>query len=107
VVRVTLSTIEEWQEASDTLARMRAGRTPDKFPYALGIDHPDAMKDWLALDAADTLLNLLPTQAMVFVNQGMDESLAVKNAIASALATHAQMGLELGLWLAQTKRVVL
>jgi hypothetical protein len=104
---VTLSTIEEWQEASDTLARERAGRTPDKFPYALGIDHPDAMKDWLALDAADTLLNLIPTQAMVFVNQGMDEGLAVKNAIASALATHAQMGLELGLWLAQTKRVVL
>jgi hypothetical protein len=69
-----LSTIEEWQEASDTLARERAGRTPDKFPYALGIDHPDAMKDWLALDAADTLLTLLPTQAMVFVNQGMDEA---------------------------------
>jgi hypothetical protein len=84
---MTLSTIEEWQEASDTLARERAGRTPDKFPYALGIDHPDAMKDWMALDAADSLINLIPVQA------------------ASALATHMQMGLELGLWLAQTKRV--
>jgi hypothetical protein len=102
---VTLSTIEEWQEASDTLARMRAGRTPDKFPYALGIDHPDAMKDWMALDAADSLINLVPAQAMIFVGQGMDESLAVKNALASALATHMQMGLELGLWLAQTGRV--
>jgi hypothetical protein len=98
---MTLSTIEEWQEASDTLARERAGRTPDKFPYALGIDHPD----WMALDAADSLINLIPVQAATFVAQGMDESLAVKNALASALATHMQMGLELGLWLAQTKRV--
>jgi hypothetical protein len=102
---MTLSTIEEWQEASDTLARERAGRTPDKVPYALGIDHPDAMKDWMALDAADSLINLIPVQAATFVAQGMDESLAVKNALASALATHMQMGLELGLWLAQTKRV--
>jgi hypothetical protein len=37
--------------------------------------------------------------------EAADESLAVKNALASALATHMQMGLELGLWLAQTKRV--
>jgi hypothetical protein len=102
---MTLSTIEEWQEASDTLARERAGRTPDKFPYALGIDHPDAMKDWMALDAADSLINLIPVQAATFVAQGMDESLAVKNALASALATHMRMGLELGLWLAQTRRV--
>jgi hypothetical protein len=100
---VTLSTIAEWQEAADTLARERAGRTPDKFPYALGIDHPDAMKDWMALDAADSLINLIPAQALIFVGHGMDEHLAIKNAI----ATHMQMGLELGLWLAQTKRVTL
>jgi hypothetical protein len=104
---VTLSTIAEWQEAADTLARERAGRTPDKFPYALGIDHPDAMKDWMALDAADSLINLIPAQALIFVGHGMDEHLAIKNAIASALATHRQRGLELGLWLAQTKRVTL
>jgi hypothetical protein len=104
---VSLSTAAEWAEAVDTLARERAGRTPDLFPIALGIDHVDAMVDWLTEDAVDSVANAIPRLGQEFIAAGQTPSEAVQNAVASVLTTHSQMYLELGLWLAQTGRVKL
>jgi hypothetical protein len=91
----------------DTLARERAGRTPDLFPIALGIDHVEAMVDWLVEDAVDSVNNAIPTMAGAMIEQGAAPQQAMRDAIGSTLATHSQMYLELGLWLAQTGRVKL
>jgi hypothetical protein len=104
---VSLSTAAEWAEAMDALARERAGRSPDLFPIALGIDNPEAMADWLVEDAVDSVQNAIPTMTKALVRSGRSPGEAMQDAIASTLATHSQMYLELGLWLSQTGRVKL
>jgi hypothetical protein len=107
VATVSLSTAAEWAEAMDALARERAGRTPDLFPIALGVDHPGAMNEWLTEDALDSVMNEIPRIGQAFMAQGQSPGEAAQNAVASVIATHSQMYLELGLWLAQTGRVKL
>lgn len=104
---MTLSTAAEWAEAADALARERAGRGPDLFPIALGIDHPDAMHEWLVEDAVDSAGNEVPDAIRHLEDLGYSPEQAQRNAVASMIATHSQIYLELGLWLAQTGRVKL
>jgi hypothetical protein len=93
-----LDTPQLWDEAAQALARERAGRSPELFPHALGVD-PDALRQWAAEDAVDTLMRL-------FGYRGEAARVEVPvQEFASALATHTQIGVELGLWLAQTGRV--
>jgi hypothetical protein len=91
----------------DTLSRERAGRGPDKFPIALGVDHVDAMVEAIVADSVDSVENAVPGFAGALFQQGQSPGEALQNAFASVLATHSQMYLEFGLWLAQTGRVKL
>lgn len=88
---------EDWQEASETLAAERAGRGPEHFPHALGID-PDGMRQWCLEDAVDTLTTVLGATPTGVARLPIED-------VAGALATHTQIGIELGLWLAQNGRV--
>jgi hypothetical protein len=85
----------EWAAAFDRLGAARGGRGPD-WLTSLGID-PEPLRAWCADDAVDTMTSVIP--AAIEAGAGPAE------AIGSALATHMQMGIEMGLWLAQTGQV--
>jgi hypothetical protein len=88
---------EDWQAAADALAAERAGRSPELFPHSLGVD-PEALRTWAADDAVDTRATILG------VRDGGVARLPAE-VVGSALATHTQIGIEIGLWLAQTGQV--
>jgi hypothetical protein len=90
------ATKREWREAFEALAVWRAGRGPEAFPHALGID-PGPLADWAAEDAVDSL--------GMIVREVTENGTEMPAAIAAALATQTQIGIEMGLWLAQTGRV--
>jgi hypothetical protein len=86
-----LATKEHWDAAANALAEWRAGRAPDAFPYALGVDGP-ALTDWCTDDALDTIESqIMPLGTRVSVQL-----------IGACLAMQTQIGVELGLWLATT-----
>jgi hypothetical protein len=90
------ATREEWAAAAKTLAEFRNGRDPEAFPHVFGID-PGPLREWCAADAMDSMTTVVPAQ----IAQGMP----VGAAVAAMLATHTQIGIELGLHLVMTGRV--
>jgi hypothetical protein len=97
----------DWAQAAEDLARERGayGNDPARFPIVLGIADVEALAAWVTSDALDTTMEHFPGLVVAGVEQGLDDSDAVRTAVATMLATHTQMGIELGLWLAQTGRV--
>jgi hypothetical protein len=89
-------TKQEWQDAADALAESRSSG-PEEFPRELGVD-PDSLREWAADDAADSLGVLLHGFGVSVAPEGSVE-------VASMLATHFQVGLEMGLWLVKTGQV--
>lgn len=89
-------TKEQWGELADELAAFRAGRGPESFSHVFGVE-PGALCEWCAEDAVDTMNTVIP--AAVQAGEPVDQ------AVAAALATHTQIGIELGLFLVSTGRV--
>lgn len=92
------TTVRDWEEVAETLALERAGRSPDLFPHALGVE-PEPLIEWCAQDAHDSLV----LAEVIAVQRGR----TLVEVLVAMLATHSQIGVELGLWLAQTGRVKL
>jgi hypothetical protein len=94
-------TPQEWEDAAEALAEWRAGRGPETFLHALGVD-PQPLMDWCADDAVDTMQTVCGVTRADYRAGSKRIPLEM---LGSVLATHAQMGLELGLWLVQQGRV--
>jgi threonine dehydratase len=89
-------TKREWQEAADALAEARTVG-PEEFPCELGVD-AESLREWAADDAVDSLAILLNGYGVSVPPSGSVE-------MAGMLATHFQIGVEMGLWLVKTGQV--
>lgn len=87
-----LDTKEQWQAADDALDRWRAGRAPEVFGHALGVD-PGGLSAWIAADAARV--------ASAFLDAD-DADAEEAQILIAALGMQKFIGVELGLWLAST-----
>lgn len=90
------ATKDEWAEAFEQLAEWRAGRPPNTFGHALGID-PYALRSY-AVEHAETA-------SLPIIKETYSKGVPIDAALLAGLATQLFVGIEMGLWLAQTGRV--
>lgn len=92
-----MTTATEWRDLANEAGTDRVNAVSEEdFIRMLGVDDPAALREFCEFDAQ---------QSMAIIDVSVAAGLPRRATVQAMLATHMDLGVQLGLWLAQTGRL--